>query len=139
MAGEDFYKGKVDVEKDGVLRPCGRVIKCKNFVKQPLMEHLKTQHKSVCDRPAGQPSILAHALKESDVAERQKDNIVMAFAESGLPFRVIEKEKFRKTFGPCLPPGFNRHELSRATVQLRERCETKLWETLRGQDVFLEA
>lgn len=111
-----IYKCKVDVGKDGNREACGKIIKCKGFVKHPLIDHMNAKHASLLSTPpAGQQSLITHALKRSEAAEVQTKNVVLAFADS------------------CMERAFSVQSRIPTKVRSRlteEACEAQLWLSL---------
>ena len=104
------------VTDNGVQRPCGQILKCKRRVKHPLAEHLKSFDPEAVRAP---PQTLLTAYSPAQRG-RTNDAVVVAFAESWLPYAIIDRKRFRGAFHVSIPAGVDRHVLSRGTQNLSE-------------------
>ena len=68
--------------------------------------------------------------------EQSRDDVVWAWSENLWSFSSIDSKKFRKKFGPLIPPGLHRKALSDQTRKVHQKEVAKMYAALRGKDVF---
>ena len=81
---------------------------------------------SADEQGAGQPDIRIFGNKY-DLDRQQREKVVLAFAQNGLPFRLIDDDAFRAAFGLQIPKKLDRKELASATQILRNNIECQLF------------
>lgn len=67
----------------------------------------------------------------------QRERLAVLWAQEALPFRLLDQPKFRAVFGPSIPVGFDRRELSTTTEALAGSLREDICKRVKGQVVTL--
>eukprot|EP00667_Euglena_gracilis_P002438 EG_transcript_2438 len=126
---------EIDANVDGALTkvPCNQIIKATNFSTNGLRIHIRDVHRkefasvegSAEEQGSGQMDIRAFGMKD-EVDRQQREKVVLAFAQNGLPYQLVDDESFRDAFGVQIPRKMDRNELASATETLKSNAENVL-------------
>ena len=129
-------------KKEFFLKFCGST--------SAMASHLKSQHNVVQYGPKGLTAInegfspppppgqkpitafTARTMVAQSAGQKlsARENCCVLWALNALPYQLIQDPLFRAQFGPCIPPGLDRHVLSNEMKELAQKLDDLMYKDM---------